>query len=117
MWNNYPNNETMGYITRDGSLLLTNVAGVSGGQVSGAYEYEDGTTYYTWPISQGPPAKQYEGIIRRAGYYLVPVVASVHTHTPCRRDGTDGVSHPVGNNDNRLAYAYPNINPWVIGVE
>lgn len=51
-----------------------------------------------------------------SNYYLIPIVASVHTHAPCRSDGTNGVSHRVGTDDRDRANANPEINHWVVGV-
>lgn len=51
----------------------------------------------------------------QAGYYFIPVVASLHTHTPCRSDGTNGTSNSVGSDDKTQAQTSPNIRHWVIG--
>ncbi|NOS94738.1 MAG: hypothetical protein HOP30_22735 [Cyclobacteriaceae bacterium] len=114
IWDNYPNNEVYGFITTDGKLLVTNVLPINGGSASGPYTY-NGTTYYPYPSSQGPPIGNYTGMIQTAGYYLIPIVASVHTHTPCRTDGTNGVSHNIGDDDANFAASHPSINHWVIG--
>ncbi len=115
MWNLYPNNEVSGYLTKDGKIIVTGSTGSSGGGVNGVYEY-DGVTYYTYPKTQGAPNLNYAGMINdHPSYYFIPVVASIHTHTPCRTDGTNGVSHAVGSDDSLLAARYPQINHWVIG--
>lgn len=114
IWNNYPNNEVSGYITSDGQLLVIDILAFNGGETWGTYQY-NGVTYYPYPMSQGAPANNYAGIVQSAGYYLIPIVASVHTHSPCRTDGTNGVSHPVGQDDRDRAALSPGINHWVIG--
>ena len=114
VWNNYPSNEVMGYVTKDGQLLVTAILSYNGGSSSGTYYYQ-GTTYYPYPDSQGAPINNYEGMIHAAGFYFIPVVASAHTHTPCRNDGTDGVSQKVSDDDISEANMSPYINHWVIG--
>ena len=111
MWNSYPNNEIAGYLTIDEQVILTNILGPSSGGMNGVYTYQ-GISYYP---SNGQPNNNYQGMIQTRGYYLIPVVASIHTHTPCRQDGTDGASHNVGTDDQTLASTYPSINHWVIG--
>jgi hypothetical protein len=115
-WNTYPNNEVAGYVTWDGQLLVTNIIGQQGGAIFGTYYY-NGVTYYPYPMTQGPPSNTYAGMQQSAGYYLIPVLASFHTHSPCISDGTDGVSHPVGTDDRASAAASPHINHWVIGCD
>ncbi|OOG18169.1 hypothetical protein BWD42_12950 [Sphingobacterium sp. CZ-UAM] len=119
MWNNYPNNETFGYLTADNQLIMTDVLALDGGQASGTYKYvnPDGTTsyYFTYPDTQGAPAGTYTGIIHSAGKYFIPITASIHTHTPCRQDGTNGVSHNVGADDKAFATSAPGLKHWVIG--
>ena len=113
-WSNYPNNEVYGYITADGKFIVTNILSATGGSAFGTYSY-NGTTYYPFPASQGAPTLSYAGMVETAGYYLIPVVASVHTHSPCRTDGSNGVSHPVGSDDKSFAASHPELNHWVIG--
>ena len=72
----------------------------TGGDISGVYEHAD-TIYYTFPYTNGPPSGTYTGMIHSVNNYFIPVVASVHTPTPYRTDGNNGVSHDVGK-------AYPN---------
>lgn len=114
IWNGYPENEVSDYITMDGSLLVTDITGYYDGVVSGTYQY-DGVTYYPYLARQGAPANNCPGMVQAAGHYLIPVVASVHTRSPCRSDGTDGTSHNVGTDDKNRATKNPNINHWVIG--
>lgn len=114
IWSNYPNNEIFGYLTIDGKLIITNILPASGGTAAGLYHY-DNTYYYPYPDSQGTPTGTYSGMVHSAGHYFIPVQASVHTHVPCRTDNTNGVSHPVGNDDKAFAQKYPGINHWVIG--
>ncbi len=123
MWNDYPNNEVTGFVTADGKLILTNVGGTNGvsftgllkhtsNELTGAEEY-----YYIYPITNGAPALTYDGMLTRAGYYMIPVVATVHTHSPCRIDGTNGVSHDVSSQDQDLANDFSQLTHWVIGCD
>lgn len=115
IWNNYPNNEVNAYIAADGSLFVTDVLDYYGGDAQGLYVYE-GNAYYA---SNGRPSLNYAGMIKigsgRNEFYLIPVVASVHTHAPCRSDGSNGVSHSVGKKDRSRASQYPMVNHYVIG--
>jgi hypothetical protein len=103
-----------GYITQDGKLIVTNQASTSGGTASGTYVF-NGVTYYPYPVIQGAPTQSYFGMITTSTHYFIPVVASVHTHSPCRTDGTDGLSHSVGTDDKNFAISHPQLNHWVIG--
>lgn len=120
MWNSYPNNEVSGYITSDGKVLLIDVLTSSGGGTSGLYEFQ-GKTYYSYAKSLGAPTQNYAGMIIGSpstnSYYLIPVSASIHTHSLCRSDGTDGVSHNVGTKDKLFASKYTNVNHWAIGCD
>lgn len=74
--------------------------------------------YYYYPVSSGPPAQNYPGLIERNGNYFIPVVANIHTHTPCVNDGTDGVTgHKLGEDDTRIAHAEPNLRHYIIGCD
>jgi len=114
IWNSYPDNEVYGYVTADGKFLMTDVASLAGGEVSGVYQHGE-TIYYVFPDTNGPPSGTYTGIKHVLNNYFIPVVASVHTHTPCRTDGTNGVSHNVGDEDRALATKYPKLRNFVIG--
>lgn len=113
IWNNYTNNEVFGYISSDGKLIVTNIQPYNGGQGSGLYFYNN-IYYYPYPDTQGAPSQSYSGMIQAAGYYFIPVSASVHTHTPCRGDGTNGMTS-VGSDDAQFAADHPGLNNWVIG--
>ena len=119
IWNNFPSNEMYGYITSEGSLIVTNQLPFSGGAAFGTFTHSNGTTYYPYPMNQGAPSFNYAGMIQyppnNPTHYLIPVVASVHTHSPCRTDGTNGVSHSVGNDDKTFAASHPGLTHWVIG--
>lgn len=108
-----------GYITADGQLIITNQLPFTGGAAFGTFTHPNGTPYYPYPMTQGAPIMNYTGMIQyptnNPTHYLIPVVASVHTHSPCRNDGTNGVSHPVGNDDNAFAGKHPQLTHWVIG--
>jgi hypothetical protein len=114
IWNNYPNNEVNGFVTTDGKFIATDVVGLSGGQVSGLYEYQ-GVSYYVYSDQNPAPLLNYAGMVHAAGYYMIPVSATVHTHTPCRTDGTDGVSQNTSPPDASRAAADPLVKHWVIG--
>ena len=114
--NNYK--ETVGVITTDGKLLSVAVVGSSGGGWGGLY-YKPSISpkvYYTWPDSQGPPTQTYAGMVHAAGQYFIPISATVHTHTPCLTDGTDGVSGTIlSQGDQNVASTYPNIAHYLVG--
>lgn len=113
MWNYYPNNETQGYITPDGQILLTNITSFSGGSVAGLYKYEN-SYYYPYPKSGGDI--DIPGTKSTSDYYFVPVIASIHTHTPCRIDNTDGISNrTVSDDDLSFSKKYPGLINYVIG--
>ena len=115
IFDSYPDKETAGYITMDGKFIFTNIIGAYGGEIFSTYEYA-GSTYYPFPKSQGSTQLTYEGMIENNNYYFIPVVASVHTHSPCRIDNTDGVSgFNVSAEDKSRAQASPNIKHWVVG--
>jgi len=115
IWNDFPDNEVFGYVTQDYKLIVTDVVTISGGAVSGLYNH-DGVLYYPFSDVNGPPTENYAGMVHAAGKYFIPVRASVHTHTPSRSDGTDGVTNfMVSSDDNALALAYPTIKHFVIG--
>lgn len=115
MWNNYPNNETHGYITFDGQLLFTNITNFNGGSVAGLYQYEN-IYYYPYPKTGGDIGVP--GTKATANYFLVPVIASIHTHTPCRIDNTDGISNrAVSDDDMNFSLKYPGLINYVLGCE
>ena len=115
IWNNYPDNEVFGYVTQDYKLIVTDIVNISGGAVSGLYNH-DGIFYYPFSDINGPPIENYSGMVHAAGKYFIPIRASVHTHTPSRYDGTDGVTNfTISSDDNALALAYPTIKHFVIG--
>ncbi|RJE74405.1 hypothetical protein [Reichenbachiella sp. MSK19-1] len=111
MWNQYPNNEVAGYLTADGQIIITATATLNGGGVPGIINF-NGQSYYA---SSGTPKNTYLGSITNRSGTFIPVIASIHTHTPCRQDDTDGTSHQVGLDDKLLAQKYPTINHWVVG--
>ncbi len=122
MWNNYTNNETAGFITADGSLIFTQVLPLLGGQINGTYSYTDPGTgitqvYYVYPVSAGAPSQAYPGMISNGTDYYIPIVASIHTHTECRNDGTTGVSNSVGSEDISFSAKRPSLRNWVIGCD
>lgn len=114
MWNNYPNNEVYSYLAKDNKLLVVKILGEDSGKVPPLYNYS-GTSYYVYPKSEGAPSLNYTGMITAPNYYFIPIKASVHTHTPCRNDGTTGFDHEVGADDKALATENPGIKHYVIG--
>jgi hypothetical protein len=114
IWSNYPNNEVQALVTESGNLLVVAVLSYGGGSYSGLYQY-GAKTYYVYPMSQGAPAHAYSNVQTSGGNYYIPVVAAVHTHTPCRTDGTNGVSQPVSAADVAFANKFTQLNHWVIG--
>jgi hypothetical protein len=113
IWQSYPNNEVFGYITIDGQLIVTGIGSQNGAEGGGVYVF-DGQAYYP---SQEKPDNNYAGmtIIKNGDFYLIPIVSSVHTHSPCRDDGSSGVSQTVSSDDKNFAADYPEIRHWVIG--
>lgn len=120
IWNNYPVNEVMAFVTSEGKLIVTQVLPLTGGSVNGLYTHNNPATgaptyYYIYPMSSGAPSQNYAGMVNNGQYYFIPIVASVHTHAPCRTDGTNGVSHPVGSDDQALATSHSGLRHFVIG--
>lgn len=116
--NNYV--EVFGYLTPTGEIFATAILGSAGGDVGqGLYKFDTGlkiSYYYYYPVSQGPPAQTYPGMMVVNGNYYIPVVASIHTHTPCLNDGPDGVSgHELGDDDKAIAPNNPNLRNYIIG--
>lgn len=101
-------------LTTDGAILITEQLNSNGGGIGGIYQYS-GITYYQYPISQGAPARGYLGQIESAGRYFIPITATIHSHTPCINDGTDGITNNEIDLDQNFASSYPNINHFIIG--
>ncbi len=112
-WNNYPQNEVTGYITDNGSVIVTGILDFDGGKSQGLYE-QDGKYYYVYPTSNGAPQHEVNSVISR-DHYFIPIVAHFHTHTPCQNDGTNGVSHSVSDEDRDFAQRYPGLRNFAIG--
>jgi uncharacterized membrane protein YgcG len=114
------NAETVGVITTDGQFLVVAVVGTMGGGWGGLYHFNSGVgsgvDYYQWPDSQGAPTQTYQGMLHSSGHWFIPVAATVHTHTPCLSDGTDGISNmTLSQGDQNLASNFPNINHYIVG--
>jgi hypothetical protein len=107
-------NEYAGVLTSAGAILITQQVGHSGGGISGIYNY-NGSSYYQYPLSQGMPARTYAGQLVSAGRYFIPIVTSIHSHTPCINDGTDGITNNIISDDQAFATHYLNINHYIIG--
>lgn len=109
--------ETVGVITADNKFIYIAQVGYAGGSWGGLYTYQ-GQAYYTYPDSQGYPNQSYAGIIHSAGQYFIPIKGTVHTHSPCVDDGTDGVtSVNLSDGDQQLAARYPNLKHYIIGCD
>jgi hypothetical protein len=117
MWNmglQNNNHEVYGVLTQDGSLLITQISPNStGGQFDGLYS-QNGTTYYWYPAN-GNPTPQYAGTITSGNKYFIPISATIHTHTPCVNDGTDGITGRDGADDFPFASQFSGINHFVLG--
>lgn len=117
MWNMGLNsdNEMVGILTPDGSILVVAELDHNGGSFSGFNTYGQ-TVYYYYPASQGALNGNY-GQILRNGNYFIPVAATLHTHTPCAEytDGSDGITDRDINRDKVFADKYPNANHFIIG--
>jgi len=110
-----PPREAVGVITTDGKLLEVAVLGVSGGTWGGLY-YHEGNVYYTYPMSQGAPSQTYTNMLTANGQYFIPIKATIHTHSPCVQDGTNGISNLViSQGDKALATKFPMIKHYIIG--
>lgn len=109
------NKEVVGLLTTDGKFMSVAMVGTSGGSWGGLYVH-DGTTYYTYPDTQGAPTQTYAGMVHAANQYFIPVKATVHTHSPCVNDGTDGISNTtLSSGDQNLAEKYKGIKHYIIG--
>jgi hypothetical protein len=108
------NKEVYGVITKDGSLLITQVSPyTTGGQFDGIYSYQ-GQVYYFYPAAGNPPVS-YEGAMISGGKIFIPIKATVHTHNPALLDGTDGITNNDGTDDFPFAQQFSTINHYVIG--
>ncbi|MCK5401958.1 MAG: hypothetical protein KAJ28_10025, partial [Flavobacteriaceae bacterium] len=106
--------EFVAVLTTDGAVLITQRLNSDGGGISGIYTF-NGTTYYQYPTSLGAPSRTYAGQIINADRYFIPIIATIHSHTPCLNDGTDGVSNNIIDRDREFAATFPNINNYIIG--
>jgi hypothetical protein len=115
LWNRSLNsgNEVNGVLTLDGYFLVTQISGQASGPFHGVYNYA-GQVYYYFPVDGGP-APTYQGTIISGNKYFIPIKATVHSHTPCINDGTDGITNNRSNHDENFAKTYPSINHYVVG--
>jgi len=114
------NAETVGVITGDGHFLVVAIVGQMGGAWGGLYHFDSGVgagvDYYQWPDSQGAPTQNYVGMIQSSGHYFIPIVATIHSHTPCLSDGTNGISNmTLSTGDQNLAANFTNISHYIVG--
>lgn len=110
--------EAYGYLTPTGEFIATAVVGATGGNVGqGLYTFNNGVStsyYYYYPVSPGSTPPAIAGTLTVRGNYYIPVTASVHTHTPCLFDGTDGISNMIlSAGDSALAASHPGLNNYI----
>ena len=105
--------EVNGVVTTDGSFLVTEYSGTHGGPFNGLYSYQ-GQMYYYFFID-GSPAPTYPGTLTSQGKYFIPVKATVHSHTPCLYDNTDGITNNYSQDDIDVATTYPGIMHYALG--
>ncbi|NBA87913.1 hypothetical protein GVN16_19240 [Emticicia sp. CRIBPO] len=105
--------EVNGVITLDGTFLVTQVSGILGGEFKGVYGYQ-GTLYYYFPVDGGA-APTFQGTIVSGGKYYIPIKATIHSHTPCVNDGTDGVTGNHSSDDVFFANKFPEASHYVLG--
>ncbi len=109
-------NEFAAVLTTDGAILITQQLNSNGGGMSGIYEH-NGKTYYQYPISLGAPSRDYSGQLQSAGRYFIPIKATIHSHTPCLNDGTDGITNNNIDDDQNFASNYSGVNHFILGCE
>lgn len=110
-------NETFGLITSDNKFMYVSMQSYSGGSIGGMAIYQ-GQAYYTYPDTQGFPNINYAGIIHSVHQYWIHVKGTVHTHSPCLQDGTDGVSDMIlSAADQQLARRFTMIPHYIIGCD
>jgi len=111
------NRESFGVLTTDGQFMAIAVLGSTGGEISGLYMLNN-TAYYSYPDTEGPPSRLYTGLEHKSGRYFIPIAATVHTHSPCITDGTNGISNMIlSNGDQNLASVYNTISHYIIGCD
>ena len=111
------NREVVGLLTSDRKIIVVAMLGYDGGKWGGLYPYQ-GTTYYTYPDSEGAPLQSYSGLVQSAHQYFIPIVATIHTHSPCIQMGGDGISNMIlSQGDQDLAARFQNINHFIIGCD
>lgn len=112
--------EVNGVLTTDGHFfLVTQVSGPSGGPFDGLTKYTEQltgitTAYYVYPANDDP-MPTYTGTIFSTGKYYIPISATIHSHTPCISDGTDGITNNYSSDDDATANFLPMINHFVVG--
>lgn len=119
IWNmSFSNNrEVVGLLTSDGKIMIVAMLGYDGGSWGGLYPYY-GTTYYTYPESQGATLQSYTGLIQSAHQYFIPIVATIHTHNPCIQMGGNGISDIIlSQGDHDLAARFQNNKHYIIGCD
>jgi|GEM_PF-2164977 len=124
MWSKSAANrkERIGFVTENGGLIETHEGTYNSIPIDGLIRHA-GKTYYHYEQPASAPLPTWPGTLTNTSNIsdpskirvYIPIVATVHTHNPCRDDGTNGVSHAVGLDDKTLATMHPHINHYVIG--
>lgn len=106
--------EFVAVLTNDNAILIIQQLDTHGGGFNGMYEF-DNKTYYQYPVSLGSPVRSYSGQIISSSRYFIPIKATIHTHAPCLRDGTDGITGRQIDDDKIFGSKYPCSNHYIIG--
>ena len=114
------NPEVFGVLTQGGNFLVTQVIGSAGGQVNGLYVETNAvtnveTTYYFYPVSAGATSLPGDNVLNNGTYYFIPISATIHSHSPCMTDGTDGISNRAVEDDRIFAARFPGIRHYILG--
>lgn len=109
-------NEVAAVLTEDGAILIIAEGSRDGIDFPGLHNFM-GKTYYGYEISKGKPARTYSGQVERVNRYFIPIKATIHSHTPCLTDGTDGLTNREIREDKIFAGEFKNINHFLIGCK
>ena len=108
-------NEIAAVLTIDNAILIIKEGSRDKVNFPGLYTYFNGKTHYQYPTSRGAPARKYTGQVISAGRYFIPIKATIHSHTPCLTDGSDGITNRSIVKDKTLASEHNSINHYLIG--
>lgn len=107
-------NEIGAVLTNDGAILIIKEGEKDGITWPGLYNFGE-KVYYQYPTSQGAPTRTYSGQVIRANRYFIPIRATIHSHTPCLTDGTDGITNREIREDKQVATKHVNIKHFIVG--